>query len=385
VTATQVTFDADEDDLTESDPDDETTTLFQSALHADTDSEGTDSDTQDTDRDFGIAEEDKEYFTEIIDGVRYLQYRVIVRTEFPPPTMPQDNLGNSENANKPVQASSSIDNTMNTSSSNDTYEWGRATTEPTWGTWRTRPNITPLALEGSTWGEVTKDWEGKERDTVITRGRSPPPKLRSEPNLFQDGHTQGIPIRDPHASDDLAFKTGRKAARTIQPKISRSIPTHPNPFEPLSEPLAPYTNFVPETDTEDDDDTTNNTQAQPKPPKRQKRHRTRVRYFQDEDITEEEKDLSMYSLSDEDSDSSLTIHYKAYDNNKPKMNESSAESRCRTKAMEKDIARFKAQRSMKKQRKKRPQGPGAPTPYHPKKDPDEDPHPDRYPQPTHNK
>jgi hypothetical protein len=209
---------------------------------------------------------------------------------------------------------------------------GGATTEPTWGTWRTRPNLTSLALEDSTWGEVTKDWERRERETVITRGRSPPPKLRSEPNLFQDGRTQGIPIRDPRASDDLAFKTGRRTEGKIQLNPSRSIPTHPNPFEPLiSEPFAPHPNFVPETDTEDDDNTTlNNTQAQLKPPKRQKRHSTRVRFFKDEDITEEEKDLSMYSLSDEDSDSSLTIYYKAYDNNKPEMNESSAESRRRT-------------------------------------------------------
>ncbi len=44
MTTTKVTFDADEDDLTESDADDETTTLFQSALIADTDSEGIDSD-----------------------------------------------------------------------------------------------------------------------------------------------------------------------------------------------------------------------------------------------------------------------------------------------------------------------------------------------------
>jgi hypothetical protein len=53
----------------------------------------------------------------------------------------------------------------------------------------------------------------------------------------------------------------------------------------------------------------------------------------------------MYYLSDEDSASSLTIYYKAHDNNSPEMNESSAESRRRTKAMEKDIARFKAERT----------------------------------------
>ncbi len=81
VKATQVTFDADEDDLPESDPNDETTTLFQSVLNADKDSEGTDSDnditaptpqaqdttSQDTDTDSDIAEEDKEYYTELID------------------------------------------------------------------------------------------------------------------------------------------------------------------------------------------------------------------------------------------------------------------------------------------------------------------------------
>ncbi len=43
VTATQVTFDADEDDLTGSEPDDETATLFQSGLTVDSDNEAQDS------------------------------------------------------------------------------------------------------------------------------------------------------------------------------------------------------------------------------------------------------------------------------------------------------------------------------------------------------
>jgi hypothetical protein len=56
------------------------------------------------------------------------------------------------------------------------------------------------------------------------------------------------------------------------------------------------------------------------------------------------------------------------------VNESNAESRQRTKAMEKEIARLKAQRSMKRQRKQRSKGQEEPHKDNPdKKDPDEGP------------
>jgi hypothetical protein len=49
--------------------------------------------------------------------------------------------------------------------------------------------------------------------------------------------------------------------------------------------------------------------------------------------------------------------------------------------MEKDIARFKAQRSIKRQRKKRLQGPEEPHTKQLQKNPDEDPHPCTDPNP----
>jgi hypothetical protein len=61
----------------------------------------------------------------------------------------------------------------------------------------------------------------------------------------------------------------------------------------------------------------------------------------------------MYRLSDEDSDNSLTIYYKAYNNNKPEMNESSSESTERTQRIEEEIARMKEARKRKQEKKKR--------------------------------
>jgi hypothetical protein len=61
----------------------------------------------------------------------------------------------------------------------------------------------------------------------------------------------------------------------------------------------------------------------------------------------------MYRLSDEDSDSSLTIYYKAFNNNKPEMNESSSVSTERTQRIEEEIARMKMARKRKQEKKKR--------------------------------
>ena len=71
------------------------------------------------------------------------------------------------------------------------------------------------------------------------------------------------------------------------------------------------------------------------------------------EISDEERDLSVYRLSDDDSDSSLTIYYKAYNNNKPEMNESNSESIERTKRMEAEIARMKEARQRKQAKEKR--------------------------------
>ncbi len=77
VTATQVTFDADIDDRSSSGPDDETTTMFQSAVTVDNESE----DDSNTDN-----EEEREYSIEIIEGVRYLKYHVVVPPDTPTET-----------------------------------------------------------------------------------------------------------------------------------------------------------------------------------------------------------------------------------------------------------------------------------------------------------
>ncbi len=119
-------------------------------------------------------------------------------------------------------------------------------------------------------------------------------------------------------------------------KARHNIPTHPNPFDVLSEPL-PYHDFIPGTDTDDDDEPDDTLPpAQPKTPKRTRKKHPRRRSSKattsanDDDITDDERDLSMYRLSEKDSDSNLTIYYKAYNNNKPEMNESSSESTERT-------------------------------------------------------
>ena len=111
VTTTQVTFDADDDDLTGSEPDDETATLFQSVLTIDRDetaqaSIDTDSDNH-TDDDQGTDsnnetddDEEREYSTEIVDGVRYLRYHVVVPPDGPLAQSSLAQQNNSGNANE---------------------------------------------------------------------------------------------------------------------------------------------------------------------------------------------------------------------------------------------------------------------------------------------
>ncbi len=103
VTANQVTFDADEDDLTGSEPDDETATLFQAVLNVDSDDEA-DSTHRDpaplpypAQVDETDDDEEREYYTDVIDGVRTLRYSVVVPPDGPPASLdlaPTDNSGN---------------------------------------------------------------------------------------------------------------------------------------------------------------------------------------------------------------------------------------------------------------------------------------------------
>jgi hypothetical protein len=148
----------------------------------------------------------------------------------------------------------------------------------------------------------------------------------------------------------------------VRNNARHNIPTHPNPFDALNEPVLPYHAFIPGTDTEDDEKSANpEPTAQPKTPKRTRKKPSRRRSSKetssenDDDITDEERDLSMYRLSDEDSDSSLTIYYKAYNNNKPEMNESSSESTARTQRIEAEVARLEEEARKRKQEKKKRQ------------------------------
>jgi hypothetical protein len=183
VTATQVTFDADIYDLSSSDPDDETTTMFQSAVTVNSESEDEDVNTErsllptetDTQTD---NEEEREYSTEIIEGVRYLTYHVVI-----PPDAPKEHEHN-RNANEPQDEDTRPTNKAQSapvpddlqSGSVDTYTWGEGSYEPAWGRWRDRPVET--LHEDKTWGEATQKWARNIRQKVITEGGSPPPKLR---------------------------------------------------------------------------------------------------------------------------------------------------------------------------------------------------------------
>jgi hypothetical protein len=107
VTANTVTFDADEDDLTGSEPDDETATLFQAALTVESDDEA-----ESTHRDHAPPpypaqveetedDEEREYYADVIDGVRTLRYSVVVLPDGPPAPLDLAPQGNSETANEP--------------------------------------------------------------------------------------------------------------------------------------------------------------------------------------------------------------------------------------------------------------------------------------------
>ncbi len=157
---------------------------------------------------------------------------------------------------------------------------------------------------------------------MITQGGSPPPKLHSAKNLFVDDPRQHVPYHNQHASDDLAFRTGRRKDGLVSPVKAQQIPIHPNPFAPLQEHKATYNDFIPESNPEDNPDPPAIREFAPPKTATPKPKGKRLRSLKEEDITEEERDLSMYRLSDDDSDSSLTIYYKAYNSNKPEINES---------------------------------------------------------------
>ncbi len=144
---------------------------------------------------------------------------------------------------------------------------------------------------------------------MITQGGSPPPKLRSEENLFVDNPRQHVPRHNLHASDDIAFRTGSRQDGIVSSAQAKHIPTHPNPFYPLQEHHDTYRDFIPESDPEKE--LTSHAIRTLASPKAKKSKGKRFRSLKEDDITEEERDLSMYRLSDDDSDSSLTIYYKA--------------------------------------------------------------------------
>jgi hypothetical protein len=186
VTAKRVAFDADEDDLTGSEPEDETATMFQAVLTVDSDGEddstplalvpppGPAQDTTLTDE--SADNEEREYYTEVIDGVRTLRYSVVVQPDDPPASLDLAQQGNSNNANEPHVHPTHHDsrwgeNTRTTgmetpanpnatqSSSVDPYPWGEGTFEPTWGTWRTRPAPDPY---DPSWVDTTQIKMGKK-------------------------------------------------------------------------------------------------------------------------------------------------------------------------------------------------------------------------------
>jgi hypothetical protein len=120
------------------------------------------------------------------------------------PVQPHSRWGENGNATG-METTPNQDTTQ--SSIVDPYPWGEGKFEPTWDTWRTRPATIP---DDPSWEETTQRWERNERDKVINRGGSPPPKLDTEPNLFHDDSNQRISRSNRTASEDLAFKTGRR-------------------------------------------------------------------------------------------------------------------------------------------------------------------------------
>jgi hypothetical protein len=294
------------------------------------------------------------------EGVRYLKYHVVI-----PPDTPNGNE-HSGNANETHEHNGSTNGTpdedtcrTNTAQSNpvpdalqsssvDQYPWGEGSFEPAWSRWRDRP--TETLNEDKTWGGATHKWERNTREKVITQGGSPPPKLRSEENLFVDNPRQHVPWHNLSAFDNIAFRTGSRQDGIVSPAQAKHIPTHPNPFASLQDHHDTYRDFIPESDPEEE--TTSPAILASASPKATTSKGKRIRSLKEDDITAEERDLSMYRLSDDDSDSSLTIYYKAFNKEKPEMNESNEESVRRTQAMEKEIKRLKAERRKKRKRKK---------------------------------
>jgi hypothetical protein len=139
-------------------------------------------------------------------------------------------------------------------------------------------------------GETTQKWERDTRQKVIAQGGSPPPKLRSEENLFVDDHRQHVPRYNQAASDDLAFRTGRRQDSIVSSAQTQPIHIHPNTFARLQDPMDTYRDFIPESYPEDHPaPPAIRAPAQPKSSKPKQKGK-RLRSFKDEDITDKERD-----------------------------------------------------------------------------------------------
>jgi hypothetical protein len=181
VTATKVTFDADEDDLTGSEPEDETATLFQSVVTVESDNEEDSTDeevttrkiqpalprphqdnTMDTDTD---DEEEREYYIEVIDGVRHLQYSVVVPPDGPTEPVDLAQQGNSENANEPQNKPTQPDS-----------RWGENTT-----TTGLTVNTQALENEITTTTRLTVNTQALENENATTTLK---PNEKKTPRAF---------------------------------------------------------------------------------------------------------------------------------------------------------------------------------------------------------
>ena len=120
-------------------PDDETTTMFQSAVTVDSESEDEDVNTQETDTQTD-NEEEREYSIEIIEGVRYLTYHLVIPPDAP--TEKEHNRNANEHQDEDTRSTTKAQSTPvlddRQSSSVDTYTWGEGSYEPAWGRWRDR-------------------------------------------------------------------------------------------------------------------------------------------------------------------------------------------------------------------------------------------------------
>jgi hypothetical protein len=185
-------------------------------------------------------DEEREYYTEVIDGVRHLKYSVVVPPDGHPAPVELAQQGNSENANEQhvhpiapdsrwgentsttgMETPANSEATSTQSRSVDPYPSGEGTFEPNWGRWRTRPAPDPF---DPSWGDTTQRWERKEREKVITRGGSPPPKLEPETNLFHDDRDQRVPQTNRTASDELAFQEGKQKNGIVTNNARHNIP-----------------------------------------------------------------------------------------------------------------------------------------------------------------